>query len=160
MSVPTLSSYEQRARHDRLALLHGWREQIMTWLMMVTAIVLCFAPWIWGDGPDAAKDAHRNELAVGIVVLLVVLARFSRHAGPWSDWTVLAAGGWLVASPWILGLQKAETFDNAQQIINVATGTVLIVLAVVSLTLGAALRKEERAGDTARGHRTTPTPSR
>lgn len=147
MSVPTLSSHEQRARQAQLILLHGWREQIVTWLMMVTAIVLCFAPWIWGNAPDAAKDAHRNELAIGIIVLLVVLARFSRHAGPWSDWTVMAAGGWLVASPWILGLQKAETFNSAQQTINVAAGTVLIVLAVASLMLGAVLRKREGPGN-------------
>ncbi|MFF7550863.1 SPW repeat protein [Streptomyces canus] len=41
---------------------------------------------------------------------------------------VLAAGAWMIASPWALGLQKTEVFDGSQ-VTDVAVGTVLMVLA-------------------------------
>ncbi|MEU0945652.1 hypothetical protein ABZ379_23185 [Streptomyces canus] len=62
------------------------------------------APWIVEE-PDAAKDAHRNELGVAIVVFLIAITRFMRYPGARSGFLVLAFGAWLAASPWLLGLQ-------------------------------------------------------
>lgn len=138
--VPSAPGHAPQDR--QLILLHGWREQILSGLMMLTAIALCVAPWIGGDSPVDAKDAHRNELAVGMIMLFVAIARLSRHTGRWTDWTTLAAGAWLVAAPWVLSLQNTEVFDGSH-VLHVAAGTVLIVLAAASMTLRAVLDRKE-----------------
>ncbi|MFD3658635.1 SPW repeat domain-containing protein [Streptomyces sp. 24-1644] len=130
------------ASTSRQVLMHGWREQIISGLMLVIGIALCVAPWVGGDGPDAAKDIHRNEIGVAILVLAVAIARLSRHVGTWSDMIMLLAGGWLVASPWLLGLRNTAVFDGAQ-VFDVAAGAVLIALAAASMALRALLRREE-----------------
>ncbi|WP_250286343.1 SPW repeat domain-containing protein [Streptomyces atroolivaceus] len=127
----------------RNVLLHGWREQILSGLMFLTGVALGVAPWIGGDLPSGAKDIHRSEVGIAIVVLLVAIARLSGHAGRWSDWIILLSGAWLVASPWLLGLQNAAVFDGAQ-VFDVAAGTVLLVLAAVSMLLRAMLDRKER----------------
>ncbi|MFD6172409.1 MULTISPECIES: SPW repeat protein [Streptomyces] len=115
------------------SLLRGQRQQIIGLLMLLSAVVLFVAPWIAGY-PDTAKDAHRNELGVGMVVFFTALARFFRYPGKWSDLVVLVAGAWMIASPWAIGRQSTEVFDGAQ-VIDVAVGIVLMVLAIVSLLL-------------------------
>ncbi|MGW0792779.1 SPW repeat domain-containing protein [Streptomyces sp. NPDC002911] len=129
---------------DRNVLLHGWREQIISGLMFFAGIALGVAPWIGGDGPVAAKDIHRSEVGIAILVLMVALARLSGHVGKWSDWIILLSGAWLVASPWLVGLQDAAVFDGAQ-VFDVAAGAVLLALAAASMLLRIVLdRREER----------------
>ncbi|MEU1125049.1 SPW repeat protein [Streptomyces sp. NPDC005899] len=127
----------------RHVLLHGWREQIISGLMFLTGIALCVAPWVGGDYPDSAKDIHRSEVGIAILVLLVAITRLSGHIGRWSDWIILLSGAWLVASPWLLRLQNTEVFDGAH-VFDVAAGTVLLVLAVASMLLRSVLRRKER----------------
>ncbi|MDT9685081.1 hypothetical protein RND61_23915 [Streptomyces sp. TRM76323] len=112
----------------------GQRDQLVSLLLLLTAVALFVAPWVNGE-PDAAKDAHRNELGVGMLVLFVAMARFKWHLGRWADLTVLAAGAWLVASPWLLGLRDTVVFADGAHVFDVAAGSVLIVLSVVSLLL-------------------------
>ncbi|MET9432458.1 MULTISPECIES: SPW repeat protein [unclassified Streptomyces] len=128
----------------RRVLLEGQRDQIVSLLMLLTAIALFVAPWVVGE-PDTAKDAHRNELGVGMVVLFIALARFRWHLGLASDVVILLAGGWLIASPWLLGLRNTAVFDGAQ-VFDVAAGTVLVVLSVVSMLLLRRAEKLERGG--------------
>ncbi|GHH43778.1 SPW repeat domain-containing protein [Streptomyces candidus] len=118
---------------SRQPLLEAQRQQIIGLLMAVSAVVLFVAPWIAGF-PDTAKDAHRNELGVGLVVLLTAIYRFTRRPGKWPDVVVLVAGGWMIAAPWVLSGQNTEVFDGAQ-VIDVAVGVVLVVLAGVSLLM-------------------------
>lgn len=118
---------------SRQFLMRAQRQQIIGLLMLLTAIVLFVAPWIVGY-PDTAKDAHRNELGVGMIVFFIALARFIRYPGKWPDLLVLAAGAWMIASPWVISLQNTEVFDGAQ-VIDVASGIVLVVLASLSLLL-------------------------
>lgn len=72
------------------------RQQVIGLCLIIGAIVLFVAPWIGRPldvgYPDTAKDAHRNELAVGTVVLCIAMARFARNPGKWPDVMVLAAG--------------------------------------------------------------------
>ncbi|MDQ0791756.1 SPW repeat protein [Streptomyces sp. B1I3] len=124
-------------------LLHGWREQIISFLMFLVGIALCVAPWVGGDTLDAAKDIHRSEVGIAILVLLVAISRLSGHTGKWSDWTMLLAGAWLVASPWLLALQNTEVFDGAH-VFDVAAGAVLLALAASSMFLRAVLHRAER----------------
>jgi hypothetical protein len=126
-------------------------------LRLVSALVLIIAPWIVGY-PGTAKDAHRNELAVGIVVLFIALARFAKYPGKWEDLMVLLAGAWMVASPWALHLQKTAVIDGAQ-IVDVAIGIVLMVLSVPSLLLLMVTDRSERAGAPRETRQTADTAS-
>lgn len=141
-----------RARWDpaKQSLVRAQRQQIIGMLMIVSAVVLFVAPWIVGY-PDTAKDAHRNELGVGMIVLFIAMARFARYPGKWPDLVVLAAGVWLIVSPWVLSVQNTEVFDGAQ-VIDVVVGTVLVMLAGLSLLM---LALSERHGDRQQGRRAT-----
>ncbi len=123
----------------RQAVRRGQREQILGFLMLLVSIALFVAPWVT-DSPVTAKDAHRNELAVGLVVFFAALARFKWRPGKVPDLIVFIAGVWLVVSPWVLSLQNTEVFDGAH-VFDVAAGTVLILLAVASLLLLRAIGK-------------------
>ncbi|WP_173317189.1 SPW repeat protein [Streptomyces fulvorobeus] len=59
-----------------------------------------------------------------------------------SDWTILISGAWLVASPWVLGLQNTEVCDGAH-VFDVAAGAVLLVLGAVSMSLRVLLHRKE-----------------
>ncbi|MFJ3160865.1 SPW repeat domain-containing protein [Streptomyces kanasensis] len=118
----------------RRILREGQRDQIVSLLMGLVAIGLFVAPWVAGE-PDTAKDAHRNELAVGMVVVFLAMARLRWHLGRWSDLALLAAGAWLIGSPWLLALQDTVVFADGAHVFDVAAGTVLVVLSVVSLAL-------------------------
>lgn len=117
----------------RLALLEGRRQQLISLLVLVTAVALFVAPWVVGS-PATAKDAHTNEVIVGVILIFLALPRFRWYPGKRSDLTILAAGAWLIASPWVLGLQDTAVFDGAQ-IFDVAAGIVLVVLAALSLLM-------------------------
>lgn len=85
-----------------------------------------------------------------MVVLFVAMARFRWHLGRWADLVVLTAGAWLVASPWLLGLRNTVVFADGAHVFDVAAGSVLIVLSVVSLLLyRAAARTTAEADGTA-----------
>lgn len=129
----------------RRSLRQGQREQILGFLMLLVGVALFVAPWV-ADSPVAAKDAHRNELVVGLIVFFVALARFKWHPGKLPDLIVLVAGVWLVVSPWVLSLQNTEVSGGAR-VFDVAAGIILILLAVTSLLL---LRTTGKA-DTPRG---------
>ncbi|MER7109489.1 SPW repeat domain-containing protein [Streptomyces sp. NPDC000229] len=119
--------------------------------MALTAVALFVAPWVTGL-PTSAKDAHRNELGVGMIVLFVAMARFKWHLGRWSDLLILAAGAWLVASPWLLGLRNTAVFTDGAPVFDVAAGSVLIALSIASLLLF----RTYHNGTSGRGrHRTT-----
>ncbi|MFV2119408.1 hypothetical protein ACE14D_13560 [Streptomyces sp. Act-28] len=118
----------------RQVLREGQRDQLVSLLLVLTAFALFVAPWVNGE-PDTAKDAHRNELGVGMIVLFVAMARLKWHLGRWADLTVLAAGAWLVASPWLLGLGDTRVFSDGAHVFHVAAGSVLIFLSVISLLL-------------------------
>lgn len=128
-----------------LTLMRGQRQQIIGLLMLLSAVVLFVAPWIVGY-PDTAKDAHRNELGVGMVVCFTALGRFVRYPGKWPDLVVLAAGAWMIASPWVISMQNTEVFDGAQ-VIDVVVGVVLMVLAGLSLLLWGLTKGQDERRD-------------
>ncbi|CAL9596377.1 SPW repeat domain-containing protein [Streptomyces sp. enrichment culture] len=141
---------EPMAPEVRRALREGQRDQLVSLLLVLTAVALFVAPWVNGD-PMTGKDAHRNELGVGMIVLFIAMARFKWHLGRWADLTVLAAGAWLVASPWLLGLRDTVVFADGAHVFHVAAGSVLIVLSVVSLLLYGASTPRGGAGGGAGG---------
>ncbi|MGW0425423.1 SPW repeat domain-containing protein [Streptomyces sp. NPDC003015] len=144
-SAPSTNVGPYERDTSKRSLRRAQRQQIIGLLMIISAVVLFIAPWIAGY-PDTAKDAHRNELAVGVVVLLIAMARFARYPGKRGDLVVLLAGVWLIASPWVLDLQKTQVFDGTQ-VIDVAVGIVLMVLAVLSLLLLALSERHAARGE-------------
>ncbi|MFD9139012.1 hypothetical protein ACFVZA_42910 [Streptomyces bottropensis] len=112
-------------RDTRQILIRGQRQQIIGVLPVITALVLFMAPWIAGH-PETAKDAHRNELGVGLIVMFLAMARFVWYPGKWPDLAVLTAGAWMIASPWALSQQNTVVFDGTQ-VIDVVIGIVLVV---------------------------------
>ncbi|MBB5123917.1 SPW repeat domain-containing protein [Streptomyces griseoloalbus] len=135
-------SAQSRRVRSQQSLMGAQRQQIIGLLMIVSALLLIVAPWIAGY-PDTAKDAHRNELGVGVIVLLIAAARFIWYPGKWPDLVVLLAGAWMIAAPWALSTQKTAVFDGTQ-VMDVAVGIVLVVLAGISLLM---LKLSERHGD-------------
>ncbi|CAL9336717.1 SPW repeat domain-containing protein [Streptomyces sp. enrichment culture] len=115
------------------------RQQIIGLLLLLVSIALMVSPWIVGY-PDTAKDAHRNELGVAIVVFLVAMARFFRYPSARSDLFVLVLGVWLAVSPWALSAQKTAVFDGAE-ITDTLIGCVYVLLSLVSLGM---LRRAQR----------------
>ncbi|MGW0844890.1 SPW repeat domain-containing protein [Streptomyces sp. NPDC002787] len=120
-------------RDPEQILIRGQRQQIIGLLLIISVFVLFVAPWIAGY-PETAKDAHRNELGAGLVVLFLAMARFVWYPGKWSDLAVPAAGAWMMASPWALSRQNTVVFDGTQ-VIDVVVGIVLVVLAGLSSLL-------------------------
>jgi hypothetical protein len=133
--TPSTSFYAsvQSSPPDAIALQRALRQEIITLLLALVSITLMVAPWIVGEA-DTAKDAHRNELGVAIVVFLIAITRFMRYPGARSDFLVLVAGAWLAASPYLLSLQKTAVFDGAQ-IVDMVIGGIYILLALASLLM-------------------------
>jgi hypothetical protein len=117
--------------------------------MILAGVALFVGPWVVGQ-PDAAKDAHVNENVVGMVLVFVAGHRLlvGDRRPLLGDVVVLVAGAWMIASPFVIGL--GDTVVGEAQVYDIALGSVLVVLAAVSLALLRAARKappdREQAG--------------
>lgn len=114
------------------------RNSLISTLMLLAGIWLFVGAWVI-DYPfnEPAVDAHLQEMIVGVIVFLVAVARFVRPSGTAPDLIVLLAGAWLVAAPFVLSYGDTSKADAAR-FNNVTVGTLLILLAVVSLLLAQA----------------------
>ncbi|WP_107308383.1 SPW repeat domain-containing protein [Streptomyces qaidamensis] len=111
------------------------RNSLISAMMLAAGIWLFIGAWIIGyPFNEPAVDAHLNEMIVGVVVFLVAVARMVRQRGPVSEIVVAAAGAWLVAAPFVVSYGDTSKADAAR-INDIATGSVLILLATVSLLL-------------------------
>jgi hypothetical protein len=108
--------------------------------MALAGVALFVGPWVVGQ-PDAAKDAHVNEYVVGMVVVFVAGHRLvtGDRRPLLGDVVVLVAGAWTIASPFVLGL--GDTVVGEARVYDVTLGTVLVILAAISLALLRAARK-------------------
>ncbi|MEU6894751.1 hypothetical protein ABZ934_23635 [Streptomyces sp. NPDC046557] len=139
----TVHSHHTIARASgRETLSKGWHDDILGLLMLLAALVLCLAPMAQQDGP---KDAQVNEVVVGTIVLFAAAARLYHGAGVRSDVLIGLCGAWLVASPFVLGLQKTAVGES-NRVYDVVIGGVLVLLALVGLALLRAAGHAERAG--------------
>ncbi|MEU0681344.1 hypothetical protein ACF1FC_30935 [Streptomyces sp. NPDC014344] len=84
---------------------------------------------------------------MGLVVTFVAGTRLYRAAykgsGKRSDLVILAAGVWLTASPFVLGL--GDTAVSEAKVFDIATGIVLMALAFASLVMLRAAHKPPAA---------------
>ncbi|WP_190192035.1 SPW repeat domain-containing protein [Streptomyces minutiscleroticus] len=136
------SSAVTRARPDPAVLRRAARKEIIGLLLVLATVVLLVSPWLTGGSPDQAKDIHRNEVFLGIGVLLVVIDRFGREPAVWHDVLVLLSGVWLAVSPWAIALQDTVVFDGAP-IVDVTVGSLYVLLSAVSLLMLWRIRRHQ-----------------
>lgn len=86
----------------------GWQD----WANIVLAVLLFITPWVFqftgsaeGGGiieTTAVSAAAWNAWVSALVVAALAVAALLRFA-EWEEWLNVAAGIWLVVSPWLLG---------------------------------------------------------
>ncbi|MFG3310173.1 hypothetical protein [Streptomyces wuyuanensis] len=97
---------------------------------------------------EPSGDAHLAEILVGVVVFLVAVARLVRPRGRGSDLLVLVGGSCLIAAPYLFGYGDTEAADAAR-VNDLTVGSVLVLLAALSLALAA--RTQRRVGNALTG---------
>ncbi|WP_432075378.1 SPW repeat domain-containing protein [Streptomyces wuyuanensis] len=95
---------------------------------------------------EPSGDAHLTEILVGVVVLLVAVARLVHPRGRMSDILVLVGGAWLIVAPFLFGYGDTEATDAAR-VNDVTVGSLLVLLAALSLAL--TVRTQSRARERA-----------
>ncbi|OEJ35151.1 SPW repeat domain-containing protein [Streptomyces subrutilus] len=121
---------------------HAFRQGIHDQLLGVVMFAASAALWIFPMAThDGAKDAQVNEAMIGTLLMVVVGLRLYRGSSWRSDAIVGLAGLWMIASPFVLGLQNAAV-DNGSRILDIAVGAVLTTAALISLLI---LRADRRA---------------
>jgi len=79
------------------------------WLSWAIGIWLCISPWALDFSLDPAP--MRNAVVVGFLIILAEVVTLSAFR-PWEEWINVVLGGWLVVSPWVLGVtSRAANVD-------------------------------------------------
>ncbi|MFD3330623.1 hypothetical protein [Streptomyces sp. NPDC058701] len=120
---------------------HGIHDQVLGVVMFIASAALWIFPMATHDG---AKDAQVNEAIVGAFLMFVVGLRLYRGSSWRSDVIIGLAGLWMIASPYVLGLQKTAV-DNGSRVLDIAVGSVLVVTSLISLLIVRADRRADAA---------------
>ena len=79
------------------------------WLNWAFGIWLCLSPWALDFSLDTTPT--RNAVIVGALIILAEVVTLSIFR-PWEEWINVVLGGWLLISPWVLGVvSRAATVD-------------------------------------------------
>jgi hypothetical protein len=82
--------------HQRIA----WRSgAIIDVYNVMLGVALAVSPWLFGF----SRGAVRADFWIGATVVVVVSLLAIIAYAEWEEWINIAAGSWLVASPWVLG---------------------------------------------------------
>ncbi|MFD3700351.1 hypothetical protein ACFWUZ_30210 [Streptomyces sp. NPDC058646] len=119
----------------------GIHDQVLGVVMFIASAALWIFPMVTHDG---AKDAQVNEAMVGAFLMFVVGLRLYRGSSWRSDAIIGLAGLWMIASPYVLGLQETAV-DNGSRVLDIAVGCVLVTASLVSLLIVRADRRAEAA---------------
>ncbi|MEV7442849.1 hypothetical protein AB0O22_17115 [Streptomyces sp. NPDC091204] len=119
----------------------GLHDQVIGIVMFAASAALWIFPMATHDG---AKDAQINEALIGTLLMFVVGLRLYRGSSWRSDAIIGLAGLWLIASPYVLGLQKTAV-DNGSRVLDIAIGCVLVTASLISLLIVRADRRAEAA---------------
>ena len=71
------------------------------WASWVFGIWLCLSPWVLQF--DLAPVPTSNAVIVGFLIILAEVVTLSIFR-PWEEWINVVLGGWLIISPWVLGV--------------------------------------------------------
>jgi hypothetical protein len=127
------------------ALRKGQHDDLLGLPMVLAGLALFVGPYIGVSEPDMAKDANVNEYVVGTIVLFTAGARVWRGGGLRSDLVILAAGLWMLVSPFLL--TAGDTHVTEPRVLDVTVGIVLTLTAIVSLLLLRAARGGGTGGE-------------
>jgi hypothetical protein len=127
---PRAFSKAQTVRHNEeetmptraFALPKQWED----WVGVVLGLWLCVSPWALQDGaPD--MTVTQNAFLMGLLLIVVeTVILFSFR--PWEEWINVAIGGWLIISPWVLGVGAPFAMANF-----VIVGALVLALALYEL---------------------------
>lgn len=96
------------------------------WVTLVLGAWMVLSPWVYGFSADHAAMLNAVIFGAAIVVYSVIELSIPRM---WEEWLMLAAGVWLLVSPWVLDFQaKSAAMWN-----TAVSGIVLAVLAMWAL---------------------------
>jgi hypothetical protein len=105
-----------------------WRnEAIIDILNLVLGAVLLLSPWIFAFEAGAQSQ---NAVVFGVVIAVLAIAGLVAFA-EWEEWLNLAAGLWVLVSPWVLGFTDST---NAMHV-HLWIGIVVAVLAGIEIYL-------------------------
>ena len=97
------------------------------WGGVALGVWLLLSPWLTGYAGDSVATA--NALLLGCVLILTELLNLDAHENV-EEWLDLAAGVWLVASPWVLGFSTSM----AAAVNAAAVGVLSILFAALALS--------------------------
>ena len=69
------------------------------WATLVAGIWLLISPWIVGYAADAAATSNAVIFGIAIIIYSIIELSIPRA---WEEWLMVAAGVWLIVSPWVL----------------------------------------------------------
>ena len=85
--------------------LSGRASSFAMWRSLLLGMILFFSPWLFSFSAGAAWQTTSPK--IGLLVALLSMAALAAFA-VWEEWLNLAAGVWLVVSPWLLGFQNSD----------------------------------------------------
>jgi len=95
------------------------------WSSWAQGIWLVLSPWAFFY--DQETRAVENAVVVGALILVAEVVELSVFRD-WEEWINVAAGAWLVVSPWVLGIASAAARWNF-----VVVGILVVALALYEL---------------------------
>ncbi len=101
-------------------------DDVVNGLIFIMGIILVFSPWYFRFSDQQAL-AWTSWCGGGFVVVVAALA--VSQAWDWEAFATLAAGLWLVVSPWALGYADLSPATGT----HVALGSVIAILSGVEL---------------------------
>jgi hypothetical protein len=93
------------------------------WVTLIAGFWLLISPWVVGYAADTAAMANSVIFGIAIVVYSIIELSVPRE---WEEWLMVAAGIWLIISPWVLGFasETRAVWDS------VIVGVVVALLAI------------------------------
>jgi len=93
------------------------------WATLVAGLWLLISPWVVGYAADSV--ALTNAVIFGIAIIVYSIIELSVPRA-WEEWLMVAAGVWLIISPWVLGFgAEARAVRD-----TVIVGIVVLLLAL------------------------------
>jgi hypothetical protein len=102
------------------------REMVLDFYNLGLAAFLFLAPWLFSYAYESAKADDWVSSAILLASSAAALLAFRE----WEEWLSLIVGLWVLASPWLLGLQHTKAMA-----VNVAVGLLIAFLSALELWL-------------------------
>ena len=102
-----------------------WRsESILDIYNFSFATFLFISPWLFAYTLEIARiDIMASSLVVALTAISAILAYAN-----WKEWLNIMLGGWLIASPWVLGFAHTRAMH-----FSIGIGIAVIFVAVTEL---------------------------